>query len=96
MFRACTNGTELTIHVVGDWSCRNTARFRELFKEQTRDFDAVILDLTETTSVDSSALGAILALREDLPAIEIRIVGPSESVRKRLAAASFDRLFRIL
>ena len=75
---------------------RRGTRFRELFKEQPRDLDAVILDLGETTSVDSSALGSILALREHLPDIEIRIAAPSESVRKSLVAASFDRLFRIL
>jgi anti-anti-sigma factor len=54
-----------------------------------------VIDLGEVTSMDSSALGMLLLLREHAGAdrAEIRIVNVGTELRKTLRVAGFDELF---
>ena len=56
-----------------------------------------IVDLTEAYYMDSSALGMLLLLREWAQArgADVRIVTRTTSVRKILAVALFEKLFKI-
>lgn len=54
-----------------------------------------VIDLGEVTSMDSSALGMLLLLREHAGAerAEIRIVNADSELRSTLRVAGFDKLF---
>ena len=54
-----------------------------------------VIDLGEVSSMDSSALGMLLLLREHAGAdrAEIRIVNADSSLRGTLRVAGFDKLF---
>jgi len=54
-----------------------------------------VIDLGEVSSMDSSALGMLLLLREHAGAdrAEIRIVNAGSSLRGTLRVAGFDKLF---
>jgi len=54
-----------------------------------------VIDLGEVTSMDSSALGMLLLLREHAGAdrAEIRIVNVGAELRNTLRVAGFDKLF---
>lgn len=54
-----------------------------------------VIDLGEVSSMDSSALGMLLLLREHAGAdrSEIRIVNAGSSLRGTLRVAGFDKLF---
>lgn len=54
-----------------------------------------VIDLGEVTSMDSSALGMLLLLREHAGAdrAEIRIVNVGPELRSTLRVAGFDKLF---
>ena len=54
-----------------------------------------VIDLGEVSSMDSSALGMLLLLREHAGAdrAEIRIVNADTSLRGTLRVAGFDKLF---
>ena len=54
-----------------------------------------VIDLGEVTSMDSSALGMLLLLREHAGAdrAEIRIVNAGNDLRSTLRVAGFDKLF---
>lgn len=54
-----------------------------------------VIDLGEVSSMDSSALGMLLLLREHAGAdrSEIRIVNADSSLRGTLRVAGFDKLF---
>jgi anti-anti-sigma factor len=54
-----------------------------------------VVDLGEVTSMDSSALGMLLLLREHAGAdrAEIRIVNAGSELRSTLRVAGFDKLF---
>lgn len=59
---------------------------------------ALLLQLTEVTYLDSSALGALLNLKDkaDNKSIEVKIQGCSPIVREVLEVANFHRVFEIL
>jgi len=54
-----------------------------------------IVDLSDVTSMDSSALGMLLLLREHAGAerAEIRIVNAGTELRRTFKVAGFDKLF---
>lgn len=54
-----------------------------------------VIDLSEVTKMDSSALGMLLLLREHAGAdrAEIRIVNAADELRNTLRVAGFDKLF---
>ena len=71
------------------------------FSDANRDKDArskrFVVDMSDSSYLDSSALGMLLLLREHVggdPA-RVRITGSSEDVRRVLKIANFDKLFQL-
>ena len=80
------------IEICGRFDFTSNREFRELCKSMENATECV-LDMKSTTYVDSSALGMMLLLKEQVNSV--RIVGASTEVRKVLEIANFDRLFTI-
>lgn len=88
------NDSSTTIKVAGrfDFSCH--ASFREAYAG-TKEGHDFIIDMAETTYVDSAALGMLLLLREHAQKTGSRVAiancnGPAREV---LQIANFQRLF---
>lgn len=71
--------------------------FREAYANCNDNSTEFVLDLAKTTYMDSSALGMILLLKDHAEKLSgsIKIINPSESVRKILEIAQFHRLMTI-
>ncbi len=81
-----------TIQVTGRFDFSIHRDFREVCKTVGRS-DACVIDLENATYVDSSALGMMLLLREQVASV--RIVCPNPDVRKILEIANFQKLFEL-
>jgi anti-anti-sigma factor len=86
----------VTVSIRGAFSFPMYKQFRELAQQLDTDKQFVI-DLAETTYMDSSALGILLQLRDevDQETAKIRIVNCRPEIRKILAIAHFDKIFDI-
>ena len=80
------------IQITGRFDFTANREFREVCKA-VGDVSECVLDMKEATYVDSSALGMMLLLKEQVP--NVKIVGASPEVRKVLEIANFDSLFKI-
>ena len=71
-------------------------QFREAY-ESAGTPGSYIIDLNNTTYMDSSALGMLLLLRDHAGSdnANIKLVNISTDVRKILAISNFDKLFTI-
>jgi anti-anti-sigma factor len=69
--------------------------FHEACLDSGKAARSYVIDLGEVTSMDSSALGMLLLLREHAGAdrAEIRIVNAGNELRSTLRVAGFDKLF---
>ena len=56
-------------------------------------FEQCVVDLAAATNIDSSALGMLLLLREQVT--NVRIVRPSSRVQRELEVANFATIFSI-
>lgn len=90
-------GKELTIRVKGRFDFGKHQEFRDSYERQQYRPDAVVVDLTDTTYLDSSALGMLLLLRDYAGGEEadVRVINANSDVRKILAISNFDKLFVI-
>lgn len=72
-------------------------QFREAYKSVTNQGLKYILDLSQAEYMDSSALGMILLLKDhvQLYSGSLTISKPSETVKKILEIAQFQRLMTI-
>ncbi len=72
-------------------------QFRDTYNDVTNKDVTFILDLSKTEYMDSSALGMILLLKDHVQACagQLIISKPSDSVRKILEIAQFQRLMII-
>jgi anti-anti-sigma factor len=86
----------VTISIRGAFSFPLYQKFRDLSSELTKG-KQFIVDLSETTYMDSSALGMLLHLREQVGTSEsrIEIKNCRPEIRKILAIAHFDKIFTI-
>ncbi|NQD58876.1 STAS domain-containing protein, partial [Pseudomonas sp. CM25] len=59
--------------------------------------DSVVVDLSDATYIDSSALGMLLMLRDHVGGddSDVRVVHTNSDVRKILAISNFEKLFDI-
>lgn len=72
-------------------------QFRDSYKDVTTKDLTFVLDLSQTEYMDSSALGMILLLKDHVQACagQLLISKPSDTVRKILEIAQFQRLIKI-
>ncbi len=74
--------------------------FLETFFTDHADIDAVLVDLTEAASLDSTNLGLIAKLPRLLKrtghTANVVLFGPNEELKRTLESASFHKIFPIL
>ena len=91
------DGKKLTIAIKGRFDFGSHQQFRDAYERFYKVPQVYIVDLKETTYMDSSALGMLLLLRDHAGGdnSEVRIINSSPDVRKILAISNFDKLFDI-
>jgi anti-anti-sigma factor len=88
--RATETSNAVEIRVTGRFDFSMHRRFREVWSEAGHAPTCVV-NLRDTSYVDSSALGMLLLLREDYGKVMIKDC--PDSVRKVFSIARFDSLF---
>lgn len=92
-----SNGGNTTLLVQGDFRFDAYDAFRQAYAGIAPEQELEI-DLRQVTSMDSSALGMLLNMKEQLKRRdgEIKLVNAPEAIYKLLAIARFDKKFQIL
>lgn len=92
------DGQELTIRVDGrfDFGCHQD--FRDAYERVDGCPRSYLVDLRNTTYLDSSALGMLLLLRDHAggDAAQISLSHCNQDVRKILSISNFEQLFQIV
>ena len=90
-----SDGFALTIKILGRFDFSLHEPFQRAYETQCKMGMTFIIDLYTTEYLDSSALGMLLLMRENLGGerSDIRLMGGSEQVRKTLKIARFHQLF---
>lgn len=93
--KAELNGRELVLSVKGLFDINLYEAFNDSYKPYLTQANHIVIDFSQTTSIDSAALGLMLLLRQKFGADDARIslVNANDSVRKVLDIAQFGQLF---
>ncbi|PIP78306.1 MAG: anti-anti-sigma factor [Gammaproteobacteria bacterium CG22_combo_CG10-13_8_21_14_all_40_8] len=91
------DGSNLTITVTGRFDFSVHQEFRMAYEGLSPSPSQYIVDLGETSYLDSSALGMLLLLRDFSggDSADIKIINCNQDVKKILAISNFEQLFRI-
>lgn len=89
---------ELVINIAGRFDFSAHQEFRDAYEALDDKPQSYAIDMTNTTYLDSSALGMLLLLRDHAggESASIRILNCNEDVKKILTISNFGRLFKIL
>ncbi|CAN0604841.1 MAG: STAS domain-containing protein [Marinobacter sp.] len=95
--RRSEDGRTLTIKIEGRFDFSTHQAFRDAYEHGDQEVKAFVVDLTDTTYLDSSALGMLLLLRDYAGGdnASIRIENCNSDVRRILAISNFEQLFAI-
>jgi anti-anti-sigma factor len=87
----------LTIKIQGRFDFSAHQEFRDAYEKSKEDPSEYVVDMKETTYLDSSALGMLLLLRDHAGGdnSSIRIVNCNPDVKKILTISNFEQLFSI-
>lgn len=87
----------LTIQVAGRFDFSSHQEFRKLYEAAPADVKQYVIDMTDATYLDSSALGMLLLLRDHAggDSADIRIVNSNPDVKKILTISNFGQLFTL-
>jgi len=94
-----TFGESLHITAVIRLGAANAKGFRDWVAGQLQNgYKNITVDLSETTFIDSSGLGALVALQKAAAARqgELRLLNPQPSVQQILALTRLDQFFKII
>lgn len=90
---------ETVISIKGRFNFELHSQFRAAYQGELQGSNKpkFVLDLAGTEYIDSSALGMLLLLREEVGGNEsdIKIVNTRPEIRKILETANFQRLFKV-
>lgn len=91
------DGKELVIHIKGRFDFSTHQDFRSAYEDHEDEPEAYVVDLSEATYLDSSALGMLLLLRDHAggDSHKVRIVNCNPDVKKILSISNFEQLFTI-
>ena len=92
-----SDGGEVCIQIQGQFDFSYHQDFRRSYESLTEKPQKYIVDLNETTYLDSSALGMLLLLRDYAGGSDsaVEIINCSNDVKKILSISNFDQLFTI-
>jgi len=92
-----TDNKTLIISISGNFDINAYHKFGESYKDKLQPDMNVVIDLAETEYMDSSSLGMLLMLRERVGSddSQIEIKNCSPGIKKILATANFDKLFKM-
>lgn len=95
--RRSDDGQTLTIRVEGRFDFSTHQAFRDAYEHSDASTCRYVVDLSETTYLDSSALGMLLLLRDHAGGDDasISIENCNNDVRRILAISNFEQLFSI-
>lgn len=90
-------GQELTIKIDGRFDFSAHQEFREAYEVDSKNITSYVVDLSNTSYLDSSALGMLLLLRDYAGGDQasIAIVKCNDDVRRILSISNFEQLFTI-
>lgn len=91
------DGGVLTINIEGRFDFSSHQEFRRSYEGVAKKPEAYVVDMKQTTYLDSSALGMLLLLRDFAGGDEsqISIVNCNDDVKKILSISNFEQLFTI-
>ncbi|TDV67983.1 STAS domain-containing protein [Pseudomonas sp. LP_7_YM] len=96
-FQHSPDGQQLTIIIKGRFDFSKHQDFRSAYENENRAKHFVV-DLKDTTYIDSSALGMLLLLRDHAGGedADVQLKNCAPDVNKILSISNFSKLFRIL
>lgn len=88
---------ELRIHIEGRFDFTSHQEFREAYEQKMQRFGRYVVEMRQTTYLDSSALGMLLLLRDHAGGddAQIQIMNCNPDVRRILNISNFEQLFAI-
>lgn len=91
------DGHTLTIKIEGRFDFSTHQAFRDAYENGDQEVSHYVIDMSDTTYLDSSALGMLLLLRDYAggDAARIRIENCNNDVRRILTISNFEQLFAI-
>lgn len=91
------DGRTLTIKIEGRFDFSTHQAFRDAYENGDQEVSHYVIDMSDTTYLDSSALGMLLLLRDYAggDAARIRIENCNNDVRRILTISNFEQLFAI-
>lgn len=91
------NGTRLTIKIDGRFDFSAHQEFRSAYENADKKPEVFVIDMAETSYLDSSALGMLLLLRDYAggDTATIKISNCNSDVKKILTISNFEQLFSI-
>ncbi|GGC75431.1 STAS domain-containing protein [Marinobacter halophilus] len=95
--RRSDDGQTLTIRVEGRFDFSTHQAFRDAYEHSDPAVTRYVVDLSDTTYLDSSALGMLLLLRDHAGGDSacISVENCNSDVRRILAISNFEQLFSI-
>lgn len=91
------NGEAVTIRIQGRFDFSAHQEFKQAYEKNANKERQYIVDMEETTYLDSSALGMLLLLRDHAGGDHalVKIVNCNPDVKKILTISNFEQLFTI-
>lgn len=95
--RRSDDGRTLTIKIEGRFDFSTHQSFRDAYEQGDQEVREYVIDMSDTTYLDSSALGMLLLLRDYAggDSAAIRIENCNSDVRRILTISNFEQLFTI-